>query len=176
PLNGATVSTVADPTRRTTTVATPDDPALDDGFYWLVDEGGGSAGVTATADGYEAQTRPGSMGAGRPPSRRDFHLPAGRLTVEPDPLTGSVVAGRTTEVTLVVTNTGTAPAQVELRERDGTHEIPRVPDLLGTGGRADVVRVEGEFSPDASGATLTPTVPARPGHPGPHGPHGTSAP
>ncbi|HEY8453912.1 MAG TPA: S8 family serine peptidase [Natronosporangium sp.] len=181
PLNGATVSTVADPTRRTTTVATPDDPALDDGFYWLVDEGWGSAGVTATADGYEAQTRPGSLGAGRPPSRRDFHLPAGRLTVEPDPLTGSVVAGRTTEVTLVVTNTGTAPAQVELRERDGTHEIPRVPDLLGSAGHAEVIRVEGEFSPEAPGATI-PTVPARTGRPGPQGrdglhgpdgPHGT---
>src|SRR5690606_13087455 len=106
----------------------------------------------------------------------DFFLPAGRLAVEPDPLSATVVAGRTTEVTLVVADTGPAPAQVELRERDGTSESPRVPDLLGTGGRADVVRVEGEFSPDASGATLTPTVPARPGHPGPHGPHGTSAP
>lgn len=163
PVNGATVTGEDEPQLSTRSVATPGDPALEDGFYWLVSARTGSTGFTATADSYAPDTRRGDLGAGHPVTRRDFDLPAGRLAVAPDTLSGSVAEGGTTEVTVVVTNTGSAPAQVELRERDTTYEIPRAHGMVRSG--SHVVRVPGEFSPSASGG-FSPSASGSPSAPG----------
>jgi N-acetylneuraminic acid mutarotase len=82
-------------------------------------------------------------------TERDFRLPAGQLTVEPAGLATDVTQGRTGKVSFTIANTGTAPAHVELRERDSSYEIPHASE--GSVAGADVVRIPGEFSPLQSG-------------------------
>lgn len=53
---GAQVASTAHPTPAATTVATPDDPTLGDGLYWLFSPGTGAQRFTATADGYHPAT------------------------------------------------------------------------------------------------------------------------
>ncbi|WP_328997780.1 carboxypeptidase regulatory-like domain-containing protein [Kribbella sp. NBC_00709] len=54
-LNGAVVTSLTNPSRPTATVATPDDPNIGDGLYWLFSTTGRQT-FTATMDGYNTQT------------------------------------------------------------------------------------------------------------------------
>ncbi|MGH3683176.1 MAG: S8 family serine peptidase, partial [Natronosporangium sp.] len=54
-VDGATVASDVDPAARATTVATPDDPALADGFYWLFTSAPADQ-LTVTAYRYPART------------------------------------------------------------------------------------------------------------------------
>ncbi|HEX6335741.1 MAG TPA: S8 family serine peptidase [Jiangellaceae bacterium] len=148
PVNGAMVTSDGNPEETAESVTTPDDADLDDGFYWLFSSLTGRQSFTAAADLYQ----PDGQRAAVDPSRvteRDFRLPAGQLNVEPADLATDVTQGRTGKVSFTIANTGTAPARVELRERDSSYEIPRASE--GPVAGADVVRIPGEFSPLQSG-------------------------
>lgn len=121
-LNGATVARDANPADSGQSAATPEDPALDDGFYWLFSSATGSHRFTASADDYQPRSRSVNVAADGV-TDADFALGAGRLTVTPTEVAHQLRLGQTGERTLTIRNTGTAPATVELAERRGDFVI-----------------------------------------------------
>jgi hypothetical protein len=62
-INGATVTSNDDPADNATTVATPNDPNLGDGFYWMFSSLTGTHNLTAASNHYRSQTRAANIGA-----------------------------------------------------------------------------------------------------------------
>jgi subtilisin family serine protease/N-acetylneuraminic acid mutarotase len=123
-INGATVTSVDNPDESTTTFATPDDPARDDGFYWMFSSLTGPHPFTASAPSYSPLTRQADVEADWT-TQRNFQLAAGQLAVEPGSVEAEIQLGGSAERTVTITNTGTAAASVELSERDGSFTILR---------------------------------------------------
>ncbi|HWM22558.1 MAG TPA: hypothetical protein VNO51_22895, partial [Ilumatobacteraceae bacterium] len=132
-VNGATVTSVDAPDTPATTVATPDDTGLGDGFYWMFSSLLGRHPFVASADAYVDVSRNVRVVANAA-NRANFRLPAGMLSVEPAAVSAELRLGRTANRTLVVTNEGTAPANVELVESGGSFVI------LGAEATADAPR------------------------------------
>jgi subtilisin family serine protease len=148
PLAGAVVTSERGETARSE--ATPDDPQLDDGFYWMFSSATGRHSFTATIDGYGADRESADVDASEV-EEKDFRPYAGRLRVEPDDVTESVRSGRNEQRTVTITNTGSRSARLELRERDRTGAAAGPGGELAAHG-PPVVRVPGEFSPLGFGA------------------------
>ncbi|WP_157744418.1 carboxypeptidase regulatory-like domain-containing protein [Micromonospora viridifaciens] len=121
-LNGATVTSVDKPAEKATTAATPDDSNLGGGFYWMFSSLTGEHPFTAASSGYGSVTATVNVAAGRS-NRADFGLKAGRLSITPPSLTKTQTLGQKATVETTITNTGNAPASVELSERRGGFEI-----------------------------------------------------
>lgn len=142
-LNGAIVTSTARSTEQTKSVATPTDPALADGFYWMFAAKTGSQSFTAAADSYVTDRQAIWIGRGAA-IKRDFSLPAGRLKVTPA-ISESEREGDSAYEKVTVTNTGTAPTQVRLSERLVLSADQQAATGLAAG--ADVQRIEGDYSP-----------------------------
>ncbi|GAA2366013.1 hypothetical protein Cme02nite_30710 [Catellatospora methionotrophica] len=124
-INGATVTSGSRPAEKAVTTATPDDPELADGFYWLFSSLTGTIPFTASAGNYVSQTKQ----VGVQPdwaTAANFVLAAGRLKVAPTAVSATVQmpTGAATR-TFTVTNTGGAPVEVEFGEREGGFELLR---------------------------------------------------
>ncbi|HEY7050310.1 MAG TPA: carboxypeptidase regulatory-like domain-containing protein [Jatrophihabitantaceae bacterium] len=135
-INGATVTSVDQPVQKGTTAATPDDPANPDGFYWLFSSLTGSHPFAASHLQHAAKTQPVAVTADEP-TRADFQLAAGKLTVNATSITKSQALGASTTTTLHFANTGSGAAQVNLAERRGSFEI-----LRADGTRLDQNRIQ----------------------------------
>ncbi|MGH3681503.1 MAG: kelch repeat-containing protein, partial [Natronosporangium sp.] len=131
-VNGATVTSVDRPEESTTTFATPDDPGVGDGFYWMFSSLTGRHQFTASAGNYTEQARPVEVEADWT-TRRNFQLAAGQLSVTPGAVEADVPLGGSASRTFTVTNTGTATAELELSERDGGFSILRADETSITG-------------------------------------------
>lgn len=121
-LNGATVASTDKPAEKATTAATPDDPNLGDGYYWMFSSLTGAHPFSATKGGYQADSQTVNVAADGA-TRADFTLKAGRLSVNPTSVTQSLVLGTTGTATVTLSNTGTAAADVKLSERGGAFQI-----------------------------------------------------
>ncbi|MGH9163475.1 MAG: carboxypeptidase regulatory-like domain-containing protein, partial [Vicinamibacteraceae bacterium] len=118
PINGARVE--VDTGEVVGTVATPNDPTLDDGFYSVSvtlasQKAPGVRTLTVTAPGYHAVSRdivptPGST------ARENFELTAGILKVEPKALRARVPIGGAASKTLTLSNIGTANLDFDILE------------------------------------------------------------
>ncbi len=121
-LNGVTVSSVDAPADKGVSAPTPDDPNIPDGFYWLFSSLTGAHPFTAAKAPYQPATKTVNVVA-NDAVRTDFALKAGRITVTPASIESFQTLGQTRTTTLTVTNTGSAPADLELLERSGTFTI-----------------------------------------------------
>jgi N-acetylneuraminic acid mutarotase len=137
-LAGVLVSTADANGVHTTSVATPDDPNLGDGFYWLFSPVTGTHQFTATKGHYATATDTVNVAAGSA-TRADFTLKAGQVTATPTSIDKTVDWGGKTGATVTVKNTGTAPATVDVGEQPGGF------GLLTQGG-APLDRVSGRYS------------------------------
>ena len=118
-LNGVTVASATDPTVRAVSAATPDDPALPDGFYQLFSPLVGEQEFTATRAPYQVRSRTVTVVADRA-RRADFSVKAGRLAISPtSPVVSHQPYGSSRKAKVTVTNTGSAPAEVEMLTGDG---------------------------------------------------------
>ena len=122
PLNGVTVVSGDRPDDRAVSAATPEDPNLPDGFYWLFSGLTGNHPFTAGRTPYQPVTKNVAVAADGV-KRADFALGAGRLTVTPTTVESHQPYGSTRTTRLTVKNTGSAPAAVELLERSGRFEL-----------------------------------------------------
>ncbi|WP_033338824.1 S8 family serine peptidase [Catenuloplanes japonicus] len=122
-VNGATVTGGG---TQAVTTATPDDPGLDDGFFWAVSKVIGKSDFTAAAANYPAQTKSVTIKANKTVTAA-FELAAGQITVTPaDGITGTVrLPNGATSKTLTVTNNGGLPVSLEFSERAGGFELQR---------------------------------------------------
>ncbi|MEV4417834.1 S8 family serine peptidase [Catellatospora sp. NPDC049609] len=140
-VNGATVTSDDRPADSATTAATPDDPGLADGFYWMFSTLTGSHPFTAKAAGYVSLSKQVDVQADWS-TAASFQLAAGRLTVQPAAVSATLQmpTGKASR-TFTVTNTGGAPVDVAFSERDGGFELLRADgsrvskqEILGSAG------------------------------------------
>ncbi|MEV6109966.1 kelch repeat-containing protein [Streptomyces sp. NPDC051940] len=152
-LTGATVTAAAGVSVKT--AATPDDPALGDGFYWAFTTSTGPQDLTAAAADYSTGTsRVDVSGV----TRTDFRLTAGRLAVTPGAVESTMRLGEQTATRpLTFTNTGSAPARVRLGENRGDFVMQRADgetrslQQIASGEGAPLQRLDVPVSMDAAG-------------------------
>jgi N-acetylneuraminic acid mutarotase len=114
---GASVVSMDRTTEGATSVATPDDAALGDGFFWFVSTLTGKHQLKAAAPLYTGATASVNISADSANSAK-FKLAAGRLAITPGAIDKSVSWQGTTSKAVTVKNTGTADATMKLIERD----------------------------------------------------------
>ncbi|KAB8195434.1 S8 family serine peptidase [Nonomuraea phyllanthi] len=125
------------------TAATPDDPTLPDGFYWVFAPvpASGDRLLTAAQRGYQTASEPVKAGADQV-SRIDFALKAGRLSVSTEKVSERARLGERERTRLTITNRGTAPVTYDLAESRQS------PVLRGQGAPARRIETSG-LSPAA---------------------------
>jgi N-acetylneuraminic acid mutarotase len=158
-INGATVTSVDHPADTTKTAATPNDPNLGDGFYWLFSSLTGAHPFSATQSPYLAQTKTVNVATDWA-TRADFTLPAGQVTVTPTKIEKTVKMGDTATAKVTLRNTGTQPADVQIGEQDGGFKL-----LLAQGSGAPVQNINGTYTPHrlaTGGVTPKVTSPVKP--------------
>ncbi|WP_230688700.1 S8 family serine peptidase [Micromonospora sp. WMMC415] len=162
-VNGATVTSDDRPAEKATTVATPDDPGVADGFFWMFSSLTGTHPFTATAGNYVSQRKQVDVQADWA-TAVTFRLAAGRLSVQPAAVSATVrmPTGKVNK-TFTVTNTGGAPVTVEFAERDDGFELLRADgsrmsrqQVLGSSGAAEQrLTVPTSFAARASGMSAS---------------------
>ncbi|WP_344750977.1 S8 family serine peptidase [Micromonospora olivasterospora] len=167
-VNGATVTSKDRPAEKATTMATPDDSGLADGFYWMFSSLTGSHEFTATGAGYLSDSKNIDVQA-HGATAADFQLKAGKLSVEPAEVTGTVQmpSGKVSK-SFTVTNTGAAPVDVGFSERDGGFVLQRADgstmskqEVLGSAGAPEQrLNVPTSFAAQATGKAATAASPA----------------
>ena len=140
---GATVSVQGQSGQSATTVATPDDPNLGDGFYSLFSSAFGSQTLTAAKSHYTDLAKTVKVSADSA-VQAAFKLKAGQLKITPASVDTSVAWGKQTTQKLTVKNTGGAPTTLKLGEESGGFQI----QARG----APLKQVKGDFSPLSSKA------------------------
>ncbi|MEV4265685.1 S8 family serine peptidase [Kribbella sp. NPDC049584] len=168
-VNGAVV-THDGTTESATTVATPDDTGLNDGFYWLYSAADGDQSFTAKAGNYVSSTATVPVEADWT-TTADFTLKAGQLAVTPGSITGNLkLPTGTVTKSFKVTNTGGAAVDVKFGEKDsgfvlenanGTKTTKAQVDS-GTGAPLQRLAVNTSFARMLSGKTGAGPVAAQP--------------
>jgi N-acetylneuraminic acid mutarotase len=116
PANGATVASDTNPGEFGVSFATPDDPNLPDGFYWLFSSLTGAQSFTATdAKKYTPATNTVTV-APDAVTRQDWRLQTGHLTVTPTAASVTETLGQSKTTTLTYTNDGTEPVHVTMHQ------------------------------------------------------------
>ncbi len=153
-----------------TTVATPEDTGLNDGFYWMYSSADGDQGFTAKAGNYVSATATVNVEADWT-TQADYVLKAGRLSVTPGSVSGNLrlPTGKVTK-SFTVTNTGGADVDVKFGEKDngfvlenanGT-KTTKAQVLTSTGAPLQRLAVPTSFASMLSGKTAGTRAVAKP--------------
>ncbi len=134
-INGAVVTSGDRPTVHATTAATPDDPNIGDGFYWLFSPDTGQHPFTATKSHYQPLTKTVNVAVNFS-TQANFSLKAGQVKITPTSIDKAVGWQKSTTATLTIRNTGSAPATVDIAEQPGSFQ------LLTQGGGAPLNKVK----------------------------------
>ncbi|NEC86543.1 carboxypeptidase regulatory-like domain-containing protein [Streptomyces sp. SID12501] len=152
----ATVTDTADRYATATTVATPDDLALADGYYWLFSEPTGRHTYRTAAARYSTSTgtlttRPDKV------NRFDRTLKAGLLKVSSDALSVSESLGGSGSKKVTFTNKGQAPIHVNLGEQSTGYTSPDgTPTTTSdSSAGAPTLRVKGNYAPGPMSSTAS---------------------
>ncbi|WP_329125149.1 carboxypeptidase regulatory-like domain-containing protein [Streptomyces sp. NBC_01465] len=158
---GAQVVSTDKPAEGATTIATPDDAALGDGFYWFYSTLTGSHPLGYTAGNYTAASKSVRI-ASNAATTADIKLAAGRLSISPTTVGNTVAWQGAKTKAVTVKNTGTATAKVKLSEQDKGFVIK------ARGAGAELTEIKGDYDPGfidpAKGRTAVtpPVTPAAP--------------
>ncbi|MFH8473969.1 carboxypeptidase regulatory-like domain-containing protein [Streptomyces sp. NPDC018000] len=140
-LNGATVTSADKTAEKTTSAATPNDPKLGDGFYWMFSSLTGEHKFSATVGNYyTAQDITLDVAPNRA-TDGTVALPAPRIAVSQGRLSKTVGWKGRGSSTLTLKNTGTAPVTAKIDELPGVHQ----PAAKQQG--APLQEVKGKYSP-----------------------------
>ncbi|WP_405583194.1 carboxypeptidase regulatory-like domain-containing protein [Streptomyces sp. NBC_01190] len=150
------VSLTGVPRDTATTVATPDDPTVADGFYWLFSPAGQQK-LTAAKYAYTTATKKVTV-IGDSTVDGSVKLKAGQLVVTPGAVTASVGWGKQATKTLTVKNTGGAPATLRLKENAGRTTIAASQGAALSRVKASGWLLSAKKAPKSEGPTVTPAV------------------
>lgn len=139
-LAGVTVRSDEGRAEATTSAATPDDPNLGDGFYWMFSSLTGRHAFTASKGGYVSTTKTINVATDWV-TATNFALGAGKVTVTPADINKTVKLGNQVTATVNVRNTGAAAATVTVGERDDGFKT-----LLTQGKGAPATEIRGTYS------------------------------
>ena len=137
-VNGAVVTSNDNTAVKATSAATPEDPNLTDGFYWMFSPQTGQHPFTAAKSRYTSLTKTVNVAADFA-TGANFSLKAGRLVVTPDSIDKTIAWQGTAPGSLNVQNTGSAPATLTIGEQPGGFQIL-------TQGGAPLNKVTGTFA------------------------------
>ncbi|MEV0811051.1 S8 family serine peptidase [Micromonospora sp. NPDC050200] len=140
-INGATVTSADKPAEKTTSAATPNDPNLGDGFYWMFSSLTGEHTFTATARHYSAQDITATLAPNQATDGGTFALPAPRIAVSPAQFSKTVDWQGQDSAALTVKNTGTAPVTAKIGKLRSGYQ----PAATQQG--APLQEVKGNYSP-----------------------------
>ncbi|MGW3661108.1 carboxypeptidase regulatory-like domain-containing protein [Streptomyces sp. NPDC005151] len=140
-LNGASVTSADKPAEKTTSAATPNDPNLGDGFYWMFSSLTGEHKFSATVGNYYSAQDITVNVAPNQATDGTLALPAPRIAVSPAQLSKTVDWQGQGSSTLTLKNTGTAPVTAKIDELPGVHQ----PAAAQQG--APLQEVKGHYSP-----------------------------
>src|SRR5262249_38629695 len=142
-----TVASVEKPAEQATSSATPNDPNMSDGFYWMFSSLTGTHDFAAARRNYATATASLDV-ASDAVTRAPLTLKAGKITIAPATAGLTVPWQGTASQAVTVTNTGTAPATVTLGEQVGgsTPMAMHGPPTM---------RIKGTYSPLFLGAGST---------------------
>ncbi|WP_405691673.1 kelch repeat-containing protein [Streptomyces sp. NBC_00057] len=149
-IKGATVTSADKPAEKTTAVATPNDPNLGDGFYWMFSSLTGEHTFTATGRIYYSAYSAQDITVNVAPNQATdgtFALAAPRIEVSSAQLSKTVDWQGQASSTMTLKNTGTAPVTAQIGESPGGYQ----PAAAQKG--APLHEVKGDYRP----------VPFRPG-------------
>ncbi|MER6102671.1 carboxypeptidase regulatory-like domain-containing protein [Streptomyces sp. NPDC001832] len=140
-LNGATVTSADKPAEKTTSAATPNDPNLGDGFYWMFSSLSGEHKFTATVGNFYSPQDITLNVAPDQATDGTVALPAPRIAVSPAQLSKTVDWQGRGSSTMTVKNTGTAPVTAKFDELPGVYK----PAAAAKG--APLQELKGDYSP-----------------------------
>jgi hypothetical protein len=140
-VDGATVTSVSNPSQTVTTAPTTGDPDIGDGFYYMFTPTTGRQQFTAAKRDYTSLTRSVSVTADGV-AALNLTLQAGQLSITPGSVSATVRMGRAATKNLTFKDTGRAPVTVNLTNNAGGFTI-----LGQLGNGAPIERVHGTFSP-----------------------------
>ena len=144
PVNGATVTSNANPGQSGTTAASAD-PNLANGFYWLFATPAGATQFTASDGNYTPSVQTVDV-ANNAVIHQDWSLQAGQLTVSPGSLSVTTTLGGVKTKEVQFSNDGTEPAQVQLSGQGSTF-TQMGPRASAKG--APLQKIKGHFTPRA---------------------------
>ncbi|WP_432878679.1 S8 family serine peptidase [Kribbella sp. CA-245084] len=168
-VNGAVVTRDGS-SESATTVATPEDTGLNDGFYWLYSSVDGDQSFTAKAGNYVSSTATVPVEADWT-TTADYTLKAGQLSVTPGSITGNLkLPTGTVTKSFKVTNTGGADVDVKFGEKDSGFVLENANGTKttkaqvesGTGAPLQRIAVNTSFARMLSGKTGAAPVAAKP--------------
>ncbi|MFC5204770.1 carboxypeptidase regulatory-like domain-containing protein [Streptomyces kaempferi] len=108
------------------TVATPNDPQLDDGFYWLFSDTLGKQSFTVTKSKFATGTETAHV-VPDAVTEIDHTLQAGKLTIKQAAVDKTLTLGGRATTKLTIKNTGKAPATFSVAEQVGSPEAQTPP-------------------------------------------------
>jgi hypothetical protein len=146
------------PGKDTATSPTPEDPALQDGFFWLF-AAAGKAQLTASKYPYTALSKNVTV-TGDTTTKAAFALKAGQLSVTPGSFDASVGWGGQTTKTLTVKNTGGAAATLKLNERAGGSAVAAAKGAPLSRVRGSGWQLSLKRAPKSAATTAIPAAPA----------------
>ncbi|WP_157562697.1 S8 family serine peptidase [Micromonospora chokoriensis] len=117
-VNGVAVASPDAPAQQAVTEATPADPNIGDGFYWLLSTLTGTHTFEAAKRPYQTALKDVTVVADRV-NKANIALKVGRVTVSQTGIEVNQPYGSTRSTTVTVKNTGSAPATVEVLKRAG---------------------------------------------------------
>jgi N-acetylneuraminic acid mutarotase len=141
-VNGATVTSVSDPSVTATTAPTTGDPSIGDGFYYTFLPSGSQA-LTAAKSHYTTASSTVTVAADAV-TPANFTLQAGQLVITPTTISQTIGMGSSATQNVTLTDTGKAPVNVKLYEQPGGFTMQGV---SGTVTGAPIQRVSGTFTP-----------------------------
>ncbi|WP_031517454.1 carboxypeptidase regulatory-like domain-containing protein [Streptomyces sp. NRRL F-5123] len=115
---GATVTNTDATGQSAVTAATPDDPGLGDGFYWMFSDTVGKHAFTAEKGRYTTRSKTVQVAADSA-TEVGYALDAGRLSFTPGGVDQTLAWGAAGTTKVKVENTGKAPATLDLGEASG---------------------------------------------------------
>jgi N-acetylneuraminic acid mutarotase len=145
PVNGAQVTSHANPAQVGVTAANPADPNLPNGFYWLFATPPGNTQFAASDGSYTPSTQMVDVAASGV-VHQDWSLQAGQLAITPGSTFTTETLGAAKTSNLKFTDDGTQPIQVTLSEQNGGF-TPMTGQADNQG--APLERIKGTFTPDA---------------------------
>ncbi|MCN9241028.1 carboxypeptidase regulatory-like domain-containing protein [Streptomyces sp. RY43-2] len=138
-VDGATVTNTDASGQSAVTAATPDDPELGGGFYWMFSDTVGKHAFTAEKDKYTSGDKTVRVAADST-TESDHALKAGQLVLSPATVDKTLAWSATGTQKLTVKNTGGAPATFDLSKGTGGFQTQAAHG-------APLQRVKGEYSP-----------------------------
>jgi N-acetylneuraminic acid mutarotase len=146
-VNGAAVANDTTTGQSGVSAASPNDPSLTAGFYWMFASPAGSDQFTASQGSYTPATQTVNV-ADNTVTHQDWSLKAGDLAVTPGSVSISQTLGGTQTKKVTFSDNGTAPVQVQLTdEGSGFTPMDAKPGAKTAATPRELVK--GHYSPDA---------------------------